>query len=299
MLVQMVRRAALLAASQFALGCHSDEQACPPVLESPKKEVAQVAPPKPQPMLAGTLTFSSPRGQKKVLSLQEIQGEFPLSEVTSEDPNYGGPKSFFALPLAPLLRKHLSPQEGDRLLLVASDGYSVEVEALLLLSDDAFLAVGDKAPGQFAPIGERKVNPGPSYLVWRGPGHADEKRYPRPWSLTTIEILDTSDRYEHTRPEAGFGENDAAKQGYSIFSASCIRCHAINREGGTLGPDLNVPQNVLSYRPEEQVRAYIRDPKTFRYSSMPAHPGLADEDIDALIAYLRLMGENQNDPDAN
>lgn len=295
MLDRLVPLAVLMAGSQIALGCHADEQACPPAVAA-EREAPQVAPP---PLLAGTLTFSSPGGERKAFAFQDIQTEFPLREITSEDPNYGGAKTFFALPLAPLLRKHLSPLDDERLLLVASDGYSVEVQASLLLSDDAFLALGDKAPGQFAPIGERKANPGPSYLVWRGAGYSDEKRYPRPWSLTTIEKLDTADRYKHTRPAAGFGENEAASKGYGIFSASCIRCHAVNREGGSLGPDLNVPQNVLSYRPEEQVRAYIRDPKTFRYSSMPAHPGLSEDDLNALIAYLRLMGENQNDPDAD
>lgn len=291
--------AILLAGSQLAFACHSDEEACPPASAVGAKEERDKKPPAPKPPLTGTLTLALPGAEKKVLTLEELQKEFPLREITSFDPNYGGHKKFFALPMAPILLKYLSPLEAARLLLVASDGYSVEVEAALLLSDDAFLAVGDRAPGEFAPIGERKANAGPSYLVWQGTKYTDDKRYPRPWSLTTIEMLDTADRYKHTRPETGFGVNEAAKNGYAIFSASCIRCHAVNREGGHLGPDLNVPQNVLAYRPEEQVRAYIRDPKTFRYSSMPAHPGFSEEDLTAVIAYLRLMGEHQHDPEAD
>lgn len=288
-------------AAPTLLACHSDEQTGPPVTTAPAIPASQVppAPPVPPVPLSGHLTLVSPGGNKTILSLEDITKEFPLREIESEDPNYGVRKNFFAIPFAPFLRKHFAPLKGSRLLLHASDGYSVEVDAALLLSADAFLALGDRAPGEFAPIGERRVNAGPSYLVWKGSKYTDEKRYPRPWNLTVIEKLDTADRYEHTRPEGGFGTDELAKRGYELFSDSCIRCHAINREGGRLGPDLNVPQNILAYRPEEQVRAYIRDPKIFRYSSMPAHPEMSESDLDALVAYLRLMGENQSDPDAN
>ena len=58
-----------------------------------------------------------------------------------------------------------------------------------------------------------------------------------------------------------------------------------------------MPQNVLEYRPEAQVRAYIRNPQTFRYGNMPAHPGLTDADLDGLIAYLSAMKDRKFDPD--
>lgn len=285
--------------SYALLACHSDEQAGPPLVSPPDVRPPEAAPSPPKTVLPGHITFAAPGETKKILSLQELTKEFPLQEIESEDPNYDALKMFFAIPLAPLLRKVFPSLDGARLLLQATDGYSVEVDAALLLSEDAFLALGDRAPGAFAPIGERKVNAGPSYVVWRGSKYTDDKRYPRPWSLSVIEKMDTADRYLHTRPEGGFGENDSAKRGYELFSASCIRCHAINREGGRLGPDLNVPQNILAYRPEEQVRAYIRDPKIFRYSSMPAHPEMSESDLDALVAYLSVMAENQSDPDAN
>lgn len=281
----------------FLVGCHADDEAKarrPAESAAPKR-----APEAPEPVLAGNLTFLSPDGDKVVVALEDLRKDFALQEVESEDPNYGARKTFFVIPLQPILEKFLQPLAGSRLSLKATDGYSVEIEADRLLSPDVYLAVGDRAPGRFEPIGERKADAGPSYIVWKGDEYSDDKKYPRPWGLSTIEKLDSADHHQHTRPDDGFGENEAALKGYEIFSASCIRCHAINREGGKLGPDLNVPQNILSYRPEEQVRAYIRDPETFRYSSMPAHPDFSDADIDHLIAYLSLMGEHQHDPDAN
>ena len=38
----------------------------------------------------------------------------------------------------------------------------------------------------------------------------------------------------------------------------------------------NVPQSIVEYRPEAQIRAYIRNPLTFRYGAMPPHPHLDD-----------------------
>ena len=46
----------------------------------------------------------------------------------------------------------------------------------------------------------------------------------------------------------------------------------------------------------EQIKAYIHDPKTFRYGNMPAHPDLSPTDLDALIAYFRAMARRKHDP---
>ena len=87
-------------------------------------------------------------------------------------------------------------------------------------------------------------------------------------------------------------------RGFELFRGECIRCHAVNREGGRVGPELNVPQSIVEYRDSEFLRAYIRDPLRFRYGAMPPHPGLDDGDLDDLIAYFRAMSTRKHDPDA-
>ena len=42
---------------------------------------------------------------------------------------------------------------------------------------------------------------------------------------------------------------------------------------------------VTWYRPAAQIRAYIKDPRTFRYGNMPAQPQLREQDLDALHAF--------------
>ncbi len=295
----LARRAAGTLLPLLLVACRSDQEVRKEQVPAPPEQ-APVPEPAAQPdtTLTGSLTFVVPGEDKKVASLEQLRREFSLEEVESQDPNYSAKKTFFAFPLRPVLEKYVGSLDGARLLLTATDGYSVEVEAERL-NQDAYLAVGDRAPGRFELIGDRKVDAGPSYLVWKGEKYSDEKKHPRPWGLVVFEKLDSADRYEYTRPDDGFGEDEAAKKGYELFSASCIRCHSINQQGGKLGPDLNVPQNVLAYRPEDQVRAYIKDPATFRYSSMPAHPAFSEQDLDYLIAYLRLMGEHKHDPHEN
>ena len=42
----------------------------------------------------------------------------------------------------------------------------------------------------------------------------------------------------------------------------------------------------------------VRDPQSFRYTSMPANPHLTDADLEALVAYFRAMSERKRDPRA-
>jgi mono/diheme cytochrome c family protein len=70
----------------------------------------------------------------------------------------------------------------------------------------------------------------------------------------------------------------------------------MNGQGGKIGPDLNVPRSIVEYRPEDQIRQYIRDPLAFRYTSMPAHKHLGDAQLDALVAYFRSMSRHKHDP---
>ena len=75
-------------------------------------------------------------------------------------------------------------------------------------------------------------------------------------------------------------------------------CHSINGEGGKVGPELNVPMSIVEYRSAVQLKAFIRNPERFRYTTMPAHEHLSDKDLDALLAYFEAMRERKFDPRA-
>ncbi len=224
----------------------------------------------------------------------------PVETVTMVDPYYNKKKTFRALPLKKVLEVGFAGSglslDREEYVLRAKDGYTVPFRASRLLEDGAYVAIEDvDAPG-WEPIGNQKANPGPFYVVWSKPEQQNLETHARPWQLATIEIAPFDKVFPHTSPGA-LAAGSPAIAGYATFRDQCVQCHAINREGGRVGPELNVPQNVLEYRPEAQVRAYIKNPLTFRYGNMPAHPGLTDADLDGLIAYLSAMKDHKFDPD--
>lgn len=249
----------------------------------------------PQPSLAFRLDGATVR----TLTLSELTSAAPPETVTNFDPYYQHTKTFRALPLDQVLLAGFhdavqGPLSTRHFVLRARDGYTVPISGERLLEAGAYIAIADTEVPAWEPIGPQHANPAPFYLIWRERNQVDLETHPRPWQLAAIEIAPFSSVFPHTVPE-GSPEGSPARRGFDLFAHDCIRCHAINREGGRVGPELNVPQNITEYRPEAQIRQYIRDPMTFRYGNMPAHPNLTDADLDALLAYLRAMREHKHD----
>jgi mono/diheme cytochrome c family protein len=251
--------------------------------------------------IEGTLTFKRDGKLVRSVPLSELALLARARSVETADPYYGAYKRFHAFPITPALTFAYGLEEKAlrtrAFMLTALDGYAVPVEGQHLLEDGAFVAVDDLDVPGFAPIGPRKVSPLPAYLIWQGTARANLETHPRPWQLVSIDSVDPLTLYPHTRPKAAV-EGTPVMHGFKLFRERCIRCHAINREGGSVGPELNVPQSIVAYRPEAQIRAYIKNPLTFRYGTMPPSPDLSEADLDALIAYFREIAREPHDPSA-
>lgn len=253
---------------------------------------------KPKPDASGSLAFVHDGKPVRTLTLAELQKSIAWETVSGFDPYYGKTKTFRALPLVDVLRKGFEGEAADlaieEYVFRSKDGYAAPFRGALATEVGAYVAFEDTEIPGWEPIGPQKANPAPFYLVWKKPEQASLESHPRPWQLATIEMARFDAIYPHTSPGAAAGS--PAAKGYALFRDQCIRCHAINREGGRVGPDLNVPQNILEYRPEAQVRAYIKNPMQFRYGNMPAHPTFTDGDLDDLVSYLAAMKDKKHDP---
>lgn len=244
-----------------------------------------------------TLTFKKEGKLVKELTLEELKRAIPPETVKQYDPYYSREKTFRAIPLVKVLDLVFPKESISTIEYVfrATDGYTVPMRGALATEPGGYIAFEDVDVPGWEPIGQQKANPAPFYVVWANKEQANTDTHPRPWQLATIEIAKFEEVFPHTAPT---GADESAQRGYAQFKQECVHCHAINREGGRVGPELNVPRSIVEYRPADQIKAYIRDPRTFRYSTMPAHDKMSEADLDDVVAYFTAMKDRKFDPDA-
>ena len=240
-----------------------------------------------------SLKFSENGKERGTFTLAQLRAQIPDETISGFDPYYQRPKRWRALPLEPVLR--LAFQGGDlktqEFTLRALDGYTVPISGSRLLEGGAYLAFAD-ADGPWEPIGAQHANPGPWYLVWKGMEQGELTSHPRPWALTSISIEPFEAVFPLVVPRS---KDPKVSKGFALFRQQCFKCHAINQQGGRVGPELNVPKNVTEYRDEAFLRAWIRNPFAFRISVMPPSPQLSEDDLGAVLAYLASMKDSKID----
>jgi mono/diheme cytochrome c family protein len=239
------------------------------------------------------------------LTLPSLRAACHETRIEVDDPYHGRRKTYLACPLREVLEAGFGAGlagAGDaNFFLRARDGYTKPAQGARLLEAGGYLAFADLSnPGGagWEPIDRRRVDPAPFYLVWALPGQQDVHRYPWPYQLVQIERAPFEREFPHTLPQ-GEPEDSAAWVGFEVFRAECVACHAVNGEGGRVGPELNVPRSIVEYRPADQIKAFVRDPQSFRYTSMPAHRHLSEAQLDGLVAYFGAMSARKRDPGAS
>ncbi len=83
---------------------------------------------------------------------------------------------------------------------------------------------------------------------------------------------------------AGWGENQFRSAGFRAVPNCIVRHSAYIAPGVILMPCF------------VNLGAYVKNPQSFRYTTMPPHPHLTDADLDALVAYFRAMSALKHDP---
>ncbi|HVM20104.1 MAG TPA: cytochrome c [Egibacteraceae bacterium] len=95
----------------------------------------------------------------------------------------------------------------------------------------------------------------------------------------------------------GGGEGDTPAQagdqiaaGQQAFERNCMGCHGAQGRGSDVGPPLVHEVYEPGHHDDESFRRAVREgvvPHHWDFGPMPAFPGVPDEDIEAIIAYVR------------
>ena len=196
----------------------------------------------------------------------------------------------------------------EELLFTCSYGYQPTVPVRRVLEHKAWLAFDRADAPEFSILkfesGERRrVDLSPYYLIWDNYDDPELRRqgdYGWPYQLIGVDFIRAQDRFPKMTPAAGASTQVLA--GFASFRAHCTRCHAINGEGGSVGPELNVPRNPVEYREATWLRQWIDDPSSLIAGArMPAlNTELVDRDqvIDDILAYLSAISQQKIPPKA-
>lgn len=87
------------------------------------------------------------------------------------------------------------------------------------------------------------------------------------------------------------GDDDVAA-GKAVFDANCATCHGPQAEGTATGPPLVHIYYEPSHHDDDAFRSAMANgvvPHHWEFGPMPAFPGLAEDDREAVIAYIRSL----------
>ena len=119
-----------------------------------------------------------------------------------------------------------------------------------------------------------------------GVGASSHRRFARwlPLAVTVAFAACSGDDDTADRQTAG------SSGGAQTYAARCASCHGSDLRGTDVGPPLLSEIYAPNHHADDSIRAAIRDgvtPHHWQFGPMPAITGLDDDEITAVIAYVR------------
>ncbi len=241
------------------------------------------------------LTIIDAQGARHVLTENDFQ-QLHLDSVVVKDPVYNKHKRYLGYWLADIFAfESIHADPNTIWTFTALDGYkaSIAVKDVLQSGAKAFVAVADldrQEGWEKIKQGKEWLSPGPYYLVWQYPLREVEPSIKLPWPYQMVEIsIHKADEAQENLPTGSIDRGD------KLFKQNCIACHSLNLQGGVVGPELNVPKNILEYEDRKFLKDFIGDPSSFRArSKMPAfNKKLTAQELDDVLDYLAWMGKHK------
>ena len=240
--------------------------------------------------------------QAKYVLTENAFRHLQLDSVVVLDPVYKKHKRYAGYWLSDILAfENIKADPNTIWTFKALDGYkvSIAVKDVLQSGVKAFVAIADldKEEGwEMIQQGKDWISPGPYYLVWQTPMEDVVPSIKLPWPYQMIEmtIHKADDTKESLFPDS-HDKTESITRGYKVFQVNCISCHSINLDGGVVGPELNVPKNILEYENPKFLKDFISNPNSYRArSKMPAFSStLTSQELDQVLEYLAWIGKHK------
>lgn len=230
------------------------------------------------------------------IHLQSTTFQSALKSINAEkvtidnDPIYGRVQHYVGYKLLHVLAViGVRPRSGMALRFHCKDGFKAIVQYDKSDFDQAFLAskvltVHAGLPMDNIREGKSLIDPAPFSLVWTA-ASPNNKDNPWPFGVESIEVGGLSDFLGYAYPT----KSPQVVSGYKLFVEKCSSCHSINMQGGSLGPELNIPKNVTEYWSKEHFVKFVENPQTYRYKSRMAVDKIPHDNILEIYAYIRAM----------
>ena len=219
------------------------------------------------------------------------EGVFAKPEVitVSYDPVFKRTKKYEAISLKPYLEKLITNQQLDtantEIIFLCKDGYNPSMSLNKVMKNEPYLAIKDleatdgknwmdTLQGKWAPF----------YLVWTNHSKG-AKGFTWPYGLAYLQFKTADAAYK-----LAFPKDESKIAGFELYKTKCMKCHSVNKVGGIMGPEMNIPKNITEYWQIEDIKAFVKNPYGYRYNSkMPPVVGIKDAEIDQIIDYLVYM----------
>jgi mono/diheme cytochrome c family protein len=174
------------------------------------------------------------------------------------------------------------------LVFECSDGYRPVIELSKMYGYPkgyiAFKDLDSSIRDNWADSIKDKFNP--YYLVWDDVEKNDQS-FAWPYGLISIKLTSLKLVFKDAYPN-----NPSFKNGFTLFRTHCMKCHSVNKVGGSMGPEFNVPKNITEYWRDEDIVAFAKNPNAYRRGSvMPAISTITNSDYKEIVAYIRYMKE--------
>ena len=217
----------------------------------------------------------------------------------ADDPVFHGAKTYQGVELREILEKYTKLKTLDpaqtQIVFECEDGYNPSMLLAMLLSRKAFVAVSDAD----APKGQIWINPmkdgremkvAPFYVVYTDVS-AQERDFKWPYNLVKISLVETVKEFATVYPK----DDNTMVKGYGLFQKNCMICHALNKVGGKMGPELNYPKSITEYwHSNDDIKAFVKNPTSYRNEcKMPAVTYLSDKELDEILRYLQYMAKHK------